>query len=293
MLPVKTSTSNIMHYLFGDDLARVMPLYDAAIDELIAQNPMFSYMLSQCRGRTMFLWTYFPIEYGYYATCGELLPDALQILALGYSLISLAVGVDDDIVDELRDDPLKMMEAACTAALLRNKGYRILADSPCHEAARLVQEHMGRYLQSVTQQQMIDSIFLHQTCRAGFRLADYLDGTYKTGCVFDYGFSLGQLLGGVEPSGQPLAKCLGMALQLLDDVLDLPEDHLAFPDYSMTYPLYLVRRAELLTPVFEIVDNELAAASCICQQFRYPAKALALVSGLGRAADEIRRQHDL
>lgn len=290
------STSGLMRHLFGDDMHIIQPAYDEVITELARSHPSFVDTFEECRGRTAFLLPYFATEYGHFSSVGSFLPTHAKPLVIGYSLICLAIAVDDDVVDEFRHDPIRTMKMLCTAELLCNEAYSTLVKSTRPRERDIVLETIHDFLTAVTEFQYKDIIFIAQTCRKAFQLDDYLRLTYKTGCIFDKGFDLGLQLASADEAhrrlGGRVSRAIGCALQLLDDLLDLEDDQRSFGEFPITYPMVTRAKQGTFDDVFALIESKLGEAKDCSARFKHPMKVLSTIDGLKAAVRKVKGQVD-
>ena len=259
----RASTSPLMAQLFAEDLAPVLPVYHACIDELAARHPALSGAWRGCRGRAGFLLPHMLAEYGHEARRGRLLSGEAREAALSLGLQVLAICVDDDVADGQAGSLVERVDSVCAAELLQAQAWaRLPRAGPL---APLVQAELERLLAVVTRYQHLDAVQIERAAAGDFRVADYTESTHKAGSLVEAGLRLGLALAGGEPAGaeaERFARRFGLAFQILDDVRDLDEDSASF-GAPVTLPMLCAQRGEPLDGAYELAERALAEARAI------------------------------
>ena len=241
--------------------------------------------------------------------CGGETDGRLVAAAVAVELLHMATLVHDDVLDRAtlrRGRPTVFAEggreaATATGDLLFSRAFAELAATGSPGAVRALSEASSSLARGELMQRA-------DAWKEDVSPERYLERCrLKTASLFEAACRLGALFGEAPGSEQSLARfgaCVGLAFQLLDDVLDVsgPSSRTGKPrgtdllDGTVTLPLILARRRdpELRRLDLHSVVTEPAQAAAVCdrivltgalseareQALRHVAEAKAAISGL-------------
>ena len=284
----RASTSPLMAQLFAEDLAPVLPVYHACIDELAARQPALAGAWRGCRGRAGFLLPHLLAEYGHEARSGVLPAGETREALVPLGLQVLAICVDDDVADGQAGGFVERVDSVCAAELLQALAWARLPRAGSH--ASLVQAELERLLVAVTRYQHLDAVQIERAAGGDFRLADYLESAHKAGSLVEAGLRLGLALAGGDPDrseAEGFARRFGLAFQILDDVRDLDEDRASF-GAPVTLPMLYAQRGEPLGAAYRLAEDALAEARALGASFGPGRRLVRLVDRLAELFAKLR-----
>jgi octaprenyl-diphosphate synthase len=207
-----------------------------------------------------------PICVALAARAGAGFGPAARAYAVAVELVHNATLLHDDVVDlgDLRRGVAAARVIYGNAASIFGGDY-LLVDALCRVQAAGQPEVLGRLLEVVKEMVVAESLQLERRGKVRASPADYfriVEG--KTASLFRWAMFAGARAGGVDPARidalEAYGQKLGVAFQLVDDVLDVAGDPSAtgksmladLREGKMTYPLILaLEREPELGPVLE------------------------------------------
>jgi len=288
------STSPLMKIIFGNDLEIIKEKYNGYISSLYNEHEELQDIFLESTNRTGFLLSYMSVEYGYHTITDKYLPDNMRDVITGFGLIGLAVSIDDDVADEYAYSNLKMVKNLSVSEIIQHFAYSLIWENDEKEISYIVMDKIKNALKDVGKYQTKDAQNKDIFRYSGFNLRDYLDGTFKTVCPIKYGFRLGIALSRCKSSkmiesADRLAECLGVCLQLIDDIMDLQDDIKVY-SYPVTFPSYVYIKKGTVKNVLSLIDEILYQAKNVLKVFPYPEKFRKMLEGYSRVKEFIERK---
>ena len=275
------STSPLMKKIFGKDLQIILPEYNSCVADVATKNSHLKDVFSECVNRTGFIFPYMSAEYGYYSVKGCFMPAHIKRIVTGFGLIGLAISVDDDIADEYASNHLKMVRNISASEIIQNLAYQIVFSNSGFVESGMVLAEIGEAVSSTAHYQCADALNLLNFEKEGFCLEDYLYAAKKTVCPIRHGLRLGMALAGgqrFEGVADAIGERLGIALQLIDDIIDLEEDMKNYKGI-VTLPMFLLHNNKPFDKILDIIDDSIRQCLSDAKKMPFSSKLEQMVSG--------------
>jgi hypothetical protein len=275
------STSPMMKQIFGKDLGIILSEYNSRIEEVASRNSHLRDVFSDCVNRTGFIFPYMSTEYGYHCIKGCFMPSHMKRIVTGFGLIGLAISVDDDIADEYAGNHLKMVRNISVSELIQNLAYQIIFSNSGLVESGMVLAEIGEAVSSTANYQCADALNILNFQKEGFDLEGYLYAAKKTVCPIKHGLRLGMALAGgqqFEGIADAVGERLGIALQLIDDIVDLEEDMKNYKG-TVTLPMFLLHNNKPFEKILDIIDDSINECLVDVKKLPFSSKLEQMIGG--------------
>ncbi|HEX3683169.1 MAG TPA: class 1 isoprenoid biosynthesis enzyme [Bryobacteraceae bacterium] len=221
------------------------------------------------------------IELGYGALTNADMEHDLRSSGAAFSLVCLSCGVADDLIDSSRLAFEDRMALGAAALAFAGQGWMMIAQISDDARRQLLSHTLSAFIADGLQTAKREIAYAGNNT---FALESYTSiSTDKAGIYIRHSLLLAHALSNSDPIFidvlLQLSSALGLAMQLIDDILDCNETPETL-EQGLTYPAFLLRTQGDLGPAYLLIDEQLEAAQNICGQLPYPYHILTPVTRL-------------
>jgi hypothetical protein len=264
--------------LLGEDLIEILDLAGHFLRSLRNEYPHLSEVLAlPLQRRAAFAIPHLCVELSFHTLSGRFMGHELRHATVPFSVLCLATGFGDDLVDAPQLAFSHRVQSACASVILGHYAYAGLAKQPNDESI-LVTDAICEMIHLLTKAACSE---IDYESLGVFSMPTYLSIVrQKTTSYTIPAFSLGASLSACSPDHllclREIGRHVGTAFQLIDDLLDTSRDNCD----NTSYPAFLVFNGESLDSQLEIIRHELEAALLLVRTLPTPHRLVQLIKSI-------------
>lgn len=223
------------------------------------------------------------IELAYHCQSGAFMSTLLRQTSMRYSLVCLATGIGDDLVDMPETLSFRQrIEAASSSVLLGHSAYSHLAERFCFPETPLIMSAIGNMSSRLTSAALAEARY-RESMRFSFdeylRLAEQKTTSYTVPA-----FWLGNMLARNDSSDhsriEAIGHRIGTVIQVIDDLLDGDSEDPKSTDCAVRAGVAQDNRHR--HQAYQIINDLLTETARMVTKLRHPVLLLRFVTALQR-----------
>jgi hypothetical protein len=274
------STSKFLESTIGSIFPHVFVESSAIIYDLCQRNPILQEPLQSHGGfRAAYIVPQLFSELGYAALTGRTMELELRRRSAGLTLMCLSVAVADDLVDgETNDGFHERMPLACVSLAIIEYVFTMIAQDEDGARRKIFSAALSSFVTEVIEAGHQE---LQYTGLPEFSIESYIAITKKKSALYtQHSLLIAHALSNADPVLKEtlvrLGDSTGIALQVIDDILDAKKD-VTMKGRPMTYPMFLLANGKSLDPAYSLIDKELCTALALCDSLPFPRQVKSLL----------------
>jgi len=282
-LSVMSSLSDLLRVAARETSPHILPECSLHIQQIAREHPAISeLLLSQAQSRASYLMPQLFLELGYSAVVGSNMDAAQRSATAPFAMLCLSCGIADDLIDSANGGFTDRMGLGCMALAIAAAAWSIVAqDSDCTRRTLL-----GEVLSAFVADGINTAYREMQYAKTiSFSLDAYLEvSSHKAAVYTEHSLLIAHAISGaaapLRHTLSDLGRSTGLALQMLDDLLDVDADGREAPDAPLTYALFLRSTGQPLSAAYDLIDETIERSKRIADSLPHPTRLIGLLDNL-------------